>query len=352
MIYLQLENIKPGMILGQSIYQNNRVLLTKHSTLTSHYISRLKELGVSGVYIVNEWTKDLEIHDVVSRKTKEAAFNLVKKTLTTVKQPGDLTSSLSKSIRRVIYQMIQELLEADDLTINLYNIKTFSDYIFDHSVNVCLFSLITGIARGYHEKKLYQLGVGAFLHDLGKLQISPKILDKPERLTQKEFELIKKHPLVGYQILRESTAFDFTAANILYQHHEKLDGSGYPRNCPALHIHEYARIVAIADIYDAVTSNRVYSQAMPNHEAIEVIMAYASRELDKELVQVFLRHIPAFPLGSLVQLNNQSRGVVISQNEGLPLRPLLLIIEEGGQEVRPYELDLTWELSLVIIGTC
>lgn len=351
MLFLKLENIKPGMILGQSIYQNNQVLLAKNMILTPYYISRFQELGISGVYIVNQMIADLEIRDVLSRETKQAAFYLIQKTLTQVKQPEDLTSSLRRSIQQVIITIIQELLSGDDLTINLYNIKTFSDYIFAHSVNVCLFSLITGIARGYNEKKLYQLGIGAFLHDLGKIHISPLILDKPDRLTQEEFTEIKRHPIHGYTILRDSEAFDFTSANILYQHHEKMDGSGYPRNCTRDHIHEYARIVAISDIYDAVTSSRVYSPAMPNHEAIELIMAYASQQLDKDLVQLFLCHIPAFPLGSYVHLNNQSRGVVIGQNEGLPLRPLLLILEEKGQEVRPYALDLTRELSLIIEKT-
>lgn len=209
-----------------------------------------------------------------------------------------------------------------------------------------------GIDRSYSEKRLLQLGVGAFLHDLGKLQIPLSILDKPSHLTKEEFNKVKEHPTLGYQILRESAMIDYVSANILYQHHEKLDGTGYPNHLTGHYIHEYARIVAIADIFDAITSKRVYSNAMPNHEAIELLLSYTSLQLDKDLVNLFLSHIPAFPLGTFVQLNNHMRGVVIAQNKGLPLRPILMMIEEEGQEVKPYELNLLQEFSLAIVKTC
>lgn len=351
MIFLNIENVKPGMLLGKSISFNNQILLTEETQLTDSYISRLKELGVSGVYISNRIGRELEIHDVITKETRMKTFRLVEHTLTKVKQPKDISSSLSKAIREVIYTIITELLASKTLTINLYTIRTFSNYIFHHSINVSLFSLIIGIAKGYDEKRLLQLGVGALLHDLGKLQISPKILDKPDRLTREEFEEIKRHPQLGYTILRESGEFDYTATSILYQHHEKLDGSGYPNQLKGDAIYDYAKIVAIADIFDAITSSRVYNKAMPNHEAIEILLAYASCELDKNLVGLFLEHIPAFPLGTFVHLNNASKGVVIAQNKGLPLRPLLLIVEEGGREVRPYECNLAKELDLVIVKT-
>lgn len=351
MIYLKIENVKPGMLLGQSIYSNNQVLLTEKTMLTASYISRLKRLGISGIYIANHIDEDLQIYDIISRKTRREIASLAEKTLTQVKQPQDFTSSLSASIRNVIDTVIQELMSSNDLTINLYTIKTFSDYLFNHSVNVCLYSIIIGIARGYGEKKLMQLGVGAFLHDLGKLQIPTEILDKPSKLTAEEFKEIQLHPKLGYDILKKSGEIDYTSASVIYQHHEKLNGSGYPKQLDRDRIHEFSRIVAIADIYDAITSNRVYNKAMPNHEAIQLILSYASQELDEELVSLFLTYVPAFPLGTYAHLNNQLKGVVIGQNKEAPLRPLLLIDKEGEREVKPFELDLSKELALTIIKT-
>lgn len=351
MIFLKLENVKPGMFLGRSIYSQNQILLAEETQLTNKYISRLQELGVSGAYIANHISKDLEIYDVVANETRQKAIHLAKKTLTRIKKPEDITPAMKKAISRVVNNIIEDLLKNRDLTFNLYNIKTFDDYIFQHSVNVCLFSLVMGLARGYNEKKLLQLGIGAFMHDLGKLQVPETILNKPGRLTEEEFTFIQEHPTLGYEILKKSDEIDFVSSNILYQHHEKLNGCGYPKGVQGKSIHEYARIVAIADIYDAITSHRVYNKPMPNHEAIELLIAYASQELDEELVHLFLQHIPAFPLGTCVHLNNQSRGVVIEQNKGLPLRPLLMILEEKGREVKPYELDLTEEISLVIERT-
>lgn len=349
MIFLNINNVKPGMLLGKPIYKGNQPLLTEKSILTDKYIHRLKTLGINGIYINNHVVDDIEINDVISQETKLKAYELAKKTLTHVEEPKDFTPALGKSIRKTINSMIEEILNCKELLLNLYNIRTFNDYIFDHSVNVCLYSLLTGVAIGYHQKKLEQLGMGAFLHDLGKMQIPLEILDKPGKLTDEEFKVIKEHPSFGYKILTKSNEIEYASAHIAYQHHEKLNGNGYPRGLNGSTIHEYSKIAAIADIYDAITSNRVYRKSLNNYEAIEIIMSYASSELDASLVKVFLRHVPVYPVGTLVQLNNKSRAVVIGQNRDLPLRPIIRVFEEEEREVKPYEINLAKVLELAII---
>lgn len=349
MIFLSLDNVKPGMILGKPIYIGSQPLLTENTILKANYLKRLFQIGVRGIYITNHLVDDIKINDLISQETKSLAVELAQKTLSFVDEPQAFTKALGQGIRKTVKKMIEEMLTNGELVLNLYNIKTFNGYIFEHSVNVCLYSLLTGIAMGYGMKKLEQLGIGAFLHDLGKMQIPLKILDKPGKLTEEEFNTIKEHSTHGYKILKKSQELDFVSAHIAYQHHEKLDGSGYPRGLQADHIHEFAKITAIADIFDAITSNRVYKKAMPNREAVEIITAYASKELDPDIVKTFLSHVPIYPVGTLVYLNNRCKGVVSGLNRDLPLRPLIRILEEGGEEVEPYEINLAKVLELAIV---
>ena len=195
-------------------------------------------------------------------------------------------------VRNSVCKMIDELMDVSDTMVNLQDLKSNDQYTFSHSVNVCVLSLITGISMKYGEEKLRELGIGAMLHDVGKTRIPSEILNKPGSLTAEEFDIIKKHTSYGYELLKKSKELSTYASYIALTHHERYDGEGYPLGLRGEELHEFARIVSIADVYDAITSDRVYKKRSNINEAVEYFV---------ELINEGFVEIPIFdPIGKLI----------------------------------------------------
>ena len=191
--------------------------------------------------------------------------------------------------------------------------------------------------------------VGAFLHDVGKMQVKKDILLKPGKLTEEEYEQIKLHSEHGYRMLKEVPNLPLLVAHCAYQHHERINGSGYPRGLKGQDIHLYGKIIAVADVFDAVTTNRVYRKAMLPHEALEILYAGAGTLFEQNIVEAFRNSVAVYPVGLTVILNDRRIGVVVRQNMGTSNRPVVYIIEENGVPVEePYELNLMKTLDIVI----
>lgn len=195
------------------------------------------------------------------------------------------------------------------------------------------------------------LGVGALLHDIGKILIPSHILNKPTQLSDEEFELVKAHTEYGFDILRRQDQFPSVVAHCAYQHHERIDGSGYPRQLKGNEIHQFGKIIGIADVFDAMTSNRVYRDAMLPHDAMEVLYGGAAIKFDKNMVEQFKKTIALYPNGITVSLSDGRKGIVIRQHPHLFHRPVIRIVEEDGQEVAPYDIDLSKVLNVMIHDT-
>jgi HD-GYP domain-containing protein (c-di-GMP phosphodiesterase class II) len=228
------------------------------------------------------------------------------------------------------------------------------DYTFAHSVNVCVLSIISGIGLGYSISRLKELGVGAILHDIGKLKVPQELLKKPSQLTVEEFEEIKKHTIYGYEILKNNKKVSMVSAFIAFGHHERYDGSGYPLQLKGESIHHCARIVAVADVYDALTSDRVYRKKIKPHEAIEYILSLSAHHFDEEIVQSFIRFVAIYPVGTGVILNTKERGVVISENKDMPTKPVIRVVysEKGKKVSKYYEIDLSSSKNVFITEAC
>ena len=156
----------------------------------------------------------------------------------------------------MVDQIIDELLADLSVLVNLTDIRTFDDYTFASLSNVSVLAIMTGITMGYNDLQLKELGVGAILHDLGKIRIDKSILSKTGELSKEEYEEVKRHPVYGFEILRQYQDVSLLSANVAFQHHERWDGSGYPRGLSGENILEYARIVAACDVYDALLADR------------------------------------------------------------------------------------------------
>ena len=342
---LTIDFLKPGMKVARPIYnETGNVLLKQGAILNDHYINRLKKLDIPAIYIDDGLLPEMEVDDVIADETRLKAIRNVKKIFN--KETG---SSISKNIiaplevLESVTEIIEELLSNKNIVVNLTDIRTKDNYVFAHSVNVAVLALITGIAMGYNRQKLHNLAVGAMLHDIGKLKVPSSILNKPGKLTKEEFEIIKKHSEWGYEILKANFDLNITSCIAAYQHHERYNGEGYPQGLVGEQIHEFAQIIGLVDMYDAITADRVYRKAFPTHEAFEMIAASGDYLFKFDLVKTFLDHVAAYTYGTIVRLSTGEIALVMETKKGMSLRPKVKVIfdNDGNPVVKNVYLDLS-----------
>jgi HD-GYP domain-containing protein (c-di-GMP phosphodiesterase class II) len=336
------------MKLAKPLYNaDGMILLNAGIELQDRFIDRLKELDVSYIYVEDDLTQDIDVPDVIGEKTRVEAVSSAKKIVEQIKLGRGVDAAQAKKVTNTL---VDELCRNKGVMANFSDMRTRNDYLFSHSVNVCVLSIMTGISLGFDELRLQDLGVGALLHDVGKIEINPDILNKNGRLTVEEAEEIKKHPSLGFNLLRSNPDISLISAHCAFQHHERYDGSGYPRGLKEDQIHQYAQIVSIADVYDALTSDATYRRAMPVYEAIAIITKAGGSYFDSELVKAFVDNIAIYPIGSVVRLNNNQIGVVVDISREFKSRPVVRILfDEHKQPVtKLIELDLSKNPRLYI----
>ncbi|MFZ3102447.1 MAG: HD-GYP domain-containing protein [Desulfitobacteriaceae bacterium] len=340
-----------GAVLARPIINPaGQVLLQAGIKLTASYIERLKRYGFEVVFIQDDRLEDVEVHSAISALTREVAYKTIKKISEYIESDRESFLEIGQ-VRDAILKMIDDLLYNYDIIGNLSEIRGYDDYTFHHSVNTTILSLVMGIGSCYNENQLLELGMGVLMHDVGKVRVSDKILNKVTPLTEEEFEEIKKHTVYGYEILRRNHDISLLAAHVALQHQEKWDGSGYPRSLRGKEIHEYARIAAIGDVYEALTSKRVYRGPVEPYQAYEYIIANSGTHFDPKSLNVFARNIAVYPTGSGVLLSNAQRGNVVKQNPAFPNRPHVRMFYEKEELLNsPVDFNLAEYPSLMIIG--
>jgi HD-GYP domain-containing protein (c-di-GMP phosphodiesterase class II) len=319
---------RKGMRVAQNIYgKEGEVLLRVGSELSEGLIESLRKRGVFAIEVEEEnksyAVEEDEKVDIISRELRSEAEEIVMDTWNAALEGKSF--SMSK-IKQVVEEVMDELLTKDYAFLKLADIRALDEYTFAHSVNVCVLSLLLGIIKNYSENRLYELGVGALLHDLGKTIIPPEILNKPGPLNNEEMAIVRKHPAYGFSLLCQEPDIAFGLALIAYQHHERCNGGGYPRGLVQGEIHEFAQIVAIVDVYDALTSDRPYRKSLLPYEAVETLVAMSAQELNFSIVKIFLENVDIYPVGSIVELNDHSTGIIVSVDKSLPVRPLIRML--------------------------
>jgi putative nucleotidyltransferase with HDIG domain len=347
-------SIQPGEILGQTIYRDNgTILLHNGIPLTNRLVKRLEEQGITYVYIEDEATKDIIIQPVLSERLRHEATSSMKRLFTGIRNSKLETNSLildeeSSNLTDIISRIMEEISAHDESITLLTDIYLTDDYIFQHSLNVAIYALAIGTKLNLNARELTELGKGAILHDIGKVFIDPDIMQKPNKLTDEEFSIMKTHTTLGYDLLRKNHTYSSVVAHCAYQHHERINGSGYPRGLVGKDIHFYAQIIGVADVFDAVTSNRVYRKAMLPHEGLELLYSTAVNQFDIRIVEAFKDSVAVYPNGISVELNDKRKGVVVSQNKHICDRPILRILKDESGDVEPYTVDLSKQLNVVI----
>lgn len=353
---LPISVCKPGMRLGKRIFnEEGLVLLAEHAELTQSILTRLSHHGIDFLYIDDPRTDDIVIPELLSGETRFAATKVIRSHFRRLMDDSNRkkaiqTGMLSKDFRQILNQMIDDLSRQENAMIMLTEMQIADHYLFQHSMNVCIYATMLGMSSGLGRDELLTLGLGALLHDIGKTKIDYQILKKPGHLTEEEFEEMKTHAMLGFQMLKDEPNIPLISAHCALQHHERLDGSGYPRGLIGTDIHEYARWIGLVDAYDAMTTHRVYRRAMLPHQVMEILYTEAGTKFDTPKVELFRDKIAIYPLGVTVTLNTGESGVVVDLNASYPHRPIIRILEnEGGESLdNPYEIDLSKKLHILI----
>lgn len=232
----------------------------------------------------------------------------------------------TRRARVFVTQLADQVIKNPDALIWLTYLKERDEYTATHCINVCILALSFGRELALDQDSLHKLGMGTLLHDLGKMKVPGEILNKRGRLTKEEFDLIKTHPSEGYAMLINDHELDSTSLHVVLHHHERLDGSGYPDGLSEEEIPLLTRIASIVDVYDAITSDRVYHDSVAPPTALESLFKWASGNFDVALLERFIKCLGIYPIGSVVQLNSGEVGVVVATDEQHRLKPVIMLL--------------------------
>ncbi len=352
---ISLENVQPGMILAKPILGGSgQVLLNSGVEIKSQYIKYLESMGINAIYIEDKRIEGLIINDLIKEKTRRETRLMVKEIMGDIEAEGNQSKCLAikdKKITQTVSKIIEELLNNKEMLVSLMDIRAKGDYLFAHSVNCCVLATLTAIEMKIDGDNLKCLATGAMLHDMGMATVPDSILQKPGALTHDEYETVKNHAIYGYEILKKSPIFSARTGAVILQHHERYNGQGYPQGLVGDKVNPLAQITALADVYDAMTSERPYRKAFQPHEVVEMLQSWGNVYFDLEILRHFLVNIAPYPLGTHVFLSNKESGLVIDCKPGYALRPTVRILytgEDMAPHPAPYDLNLAQVLDLVI----
>ena len=314
MRYISIEEAEPGMLLAKGVYDAySRVLVAKKRPLTRDYIQKLRERGYLGFYIEDEFSDGIEVEETISAELRNKGVDALRK------KNIDATLQVAKDI-------VGQILHTDKISLDMVDLRTFDDYTYRHSVNVAVLSTIIGMGMGLEQDMLNDLCIAAMFHDMGKLMLDTDVINKPGRLTKDEFALIKMHPQLSLDLLSGRWNISLESKEAILSHHENQDGTGYPRGLQKDEIPLYARIIHVADVYDALTSKRPYKDPYTPSESIEYLMGGCHILFDANIVNTFLKWVPVYPKGVMVKLSDGREGIVF-ENTKNPIRPKIRLID-------------------------
>ncbi|GEB30656.1 MULTISPECIES: HD-GYP domain-containing protein [Brevibacillus] len=355
---VSLRQVQPGMKLGRTVFtEDGKVLLGVGMQLTERLISGLQRSGVDSVYIDDPRTEDIVVEEVIRPQTRQIAVEVIEKTIKQITNSNKLARKISLKemglhFQRAFSSILDDLMQNKQMVGHLTTISSHSPSLYHHSVNVAVLATAVGMSIGYNRTQLMNLGVGAMLHDIGKVSLPEELLQKKERWNAEEQEIAKQHTTLGFNLLRKQHDISLMSAHVCLQHHERLNGSGYPQGLVGKQIHEFAQIVGICDIYDSLTSPRPWRKRYMPQDAVEYLLGSGGHLFEHHLVNAFIKHIAIFPIGSSVVLNTGETGVVSRVDPDYSHRPTVRILRDGrGNDViAPYDLNLKENIRLFIIG--
>jgi HD-GYP domain-containing protein (c-di-GMP phosphodiesterase class II) len=266
--------------------------------------------------------KELEPDKERIRALYFAGLHLAKDVLKSIKEETPL--NLNK-VKTIIEEITDLLILKDKELLNLFYEYSPENYLYSHMINVTIMSIEVGLGMGHNKSKLHELGLAAYLHDVGMAKLEDIYL-QPRKLTQEEYNKIKEHSIYSFDILSRIEGVPESVITATRDLHERANGKGYPSGLEGGEISEYSRIIATVDTYEALTHNRVYRNKFPPHEAIKEMLTSGYLLYDHEVLKILVNQVGIYPIGSWVELNTDEVGKVITVNEDFPLRPVVNIL--------------------------
>jgi len=348
---IDIRDAQPGMILAREIMSyTGIVLLAQGVVLTQDYLKKLFKLHVLSIFIVDPLYEGIESPEYIRPEVQQHALVVLNQTIKDLHNKGTFAV---KTIANLANDLVEELLHGPEMSICVTGIYTHDDTTFAHSLNCAIFAVLLGRFSNLSIPKLKELASGALLHDVGKNDICAKLLNKPGKLNDDEFELIKTHTQWGFDRLH-SLRWELSSliAHMAWQHHEHVDGTGYPRGLTGDNILYQARIIAIADVYEAVTADRPYRQALEPKQAYEIIRHGLGTHFDAQLAQNFISKVALYSPGTSVIISTGQTALIVSIPPLTPHRPIIRIVTDPeGHPCKPYELNLAEKPLIQIMRT-
>lgn len=350
---ITVDQLKPGMFVHDlnCDWMSHPFAFNRFSVKGDEQINKIIQAGVKELYIdptrgldvsnaptAQEVKKELEsdlIRIVSEEPKKEIKLTLAQEMVNAKKihkeahtivrnvmQDARLGKQVQiEKVEPLVEQMTESILRNQGALIALCGIKNKDDYTFLHSVSVCTLMVSFCRSLGLPDEQIRQGGIGGLLHDIGKMNTPLEILNKPGKYTDEEFAIMRRHPEEGHQILLQTPGVGEVPLTICIQHHERMDGTGYPNNLKADQIDMMGKISAVVDVYDAISSNRCYHKGMEPTDALRKMLEWSRFHFDPNLVQAFIRCLGIYPVGSMVMLESGRLAVVVEQNPSNMLMP-------------------------------
>ena len=348
---ISINELRPGMVVVKLDNENVFCPFFGKKLTDFRSVTFLKEAGIKHVFIEDEIDTSVEEAAAYSpanlsnpRDIKRArllhgeGMSIAKNMFQNIKNGEKIDYNTAS---KFVCSVVEESMITSDILVTMNNLGKLSEYDYYHAVNVCILSITIGKKLGLSKLELKELGNAAFFHDIGKSKIDEKILHKPGKLTDEEFAKVKQHPQLSCDILKESTSVPVQILKAIAQHHERSDGTGYPKGLKERDISEYAKIISIADVYDAATSDKSYRECQTPVQALKFIFSWSGRQFNEALVKFFISLMGVYPVGTTVNLDSGEYAVVIEVNKSKSMMPKVLVVTDSkGELIEPYVCNL------------
>ncbi|MBN1501887.1 MAG: HD-GYP domain-containing protein [Spirochaetes bacterium] len=367
-----VSELQPGMRFTKPVYiDKNNMLAGANVSIKDTDLKRLNKWGIKEV----ETDGDLilvkggqhhehsqEVETILDNYNKlillkerlvdihDNACKTVIKTHTAIRNNRIFPTTELEKAADDIFSLIYE---NQNVFLFLYGIEHHHDAVAVHSVNTTFYAMLIGMNMKYTKAKMKDLALGTLMINSGMVQIPAYIMHKESELTDREYNQIKTHPILGYQVLKKLGNYPETSALVSMQHHEQFDGKGYPRGLKGTEISEYARIASIADNYEALLEKRSYRDKQFFYHAMKQLVSSGSQKFDPVILRIFISILSIYPIGSIVELNKRGIGIVIGSVPNKPMRPIIkLVVDQDGNRFRDLEIvNLLDDNDLYIVRT-
>ena len=368
-----IEQLRTGDRLGRNVYASLDALplLCTGVRVSDSYRYLLEKAGINAVWIDDGLSQGIEPVELLAESTKQRAANAIREAFREVAAALGSGEAMSVEVVEEMHKVAEMIV--GDVSQNLQSALALNDlanadgYTLKHSLAVTALGLSIGLrvmrkygwidVHGHRrfdriDERLELLGVGLLLHDIGKLAVPGEILRKPGPLDDEEWKAMRAHPMLGVQILRRAEGISPLARAVVRSHHERWNGAGYPDGTIGTDIHQFARIAAVADVFDALTSDRCYRRAMPAHDGYDFITSREGQDFDPEVVDVFKSSVAPYPPGTGVVLSDGSAGMIKEARHDALKRPVVrIVMSPDGALIEPRDIDLSTTPGLTIAST-